>query len=81
MGLRQRAFNQVWIMLWHYGSESNLVNAQLCDEILNLLKSHQQDYIFVPICVHVQAGAVQMGRGCHCRPQGEKTIMRSNRIE
>ncbi len=41
IGLMQTAFtNQVWIMLWHYGSESNLVNAPLCDEILNLLKSH-----------------------------------------
>lgn len=79
--LTQRAFtNQVWITLWHYGSESNLVNAPLCDEILNLLKSHLQDYIFVHICMLGHASA-QMGTGCYHRPQGEKKIMRLNRGE
>lgn len=36
---------KLWIRSWHYCSKSNLVNAPLCDEVLNLLKSHWQDYI------------------------------------
>ena len=71
MGLRQRAFtNQVWITLWHYGSESNLVNALLGDEILNLLKSHWQDYVFVPICM--PGRVLHRWEESYFRPQGER---------
>lgn len=63
--MQRACTDQVWIILQHYGSESDLVNALLCDEILNLLKLNLQDYI----CAYVY------GRSGGCCTDGQRVLV------